>query len=140
MSTAIIAAILSGVLALTLFLVFRYERARNARIAERTRARFDALVERVGARIVAHHPHAGMRTVRHTVHYLFHTVLATLLRALEYLEHLIRTVMRVNKERAKRIERRDASSHLSMVAAHKRTAQLSEEEKQEYRERALNGE
>ncbi len=128
----------SGLFALALVGLFRHERARGTRYGVRMRTVLDRVVTHIHTRFVQSSIRVSGRTMRQSVHFIFHQILAALLRIVSSVEDRIRTVMHLNKKRANRPENA-ASSHLAMINEHKRASKLSEDEQRMKKDAALHG-
>jgi hypothetical protein len=132
----------SGGLALLLIVLFRHERSRGARYHKGARALFDRSLEVAKSQVKRRYRSLADRTLPQSIQYIFHRMLVATLSRLQRLETAVSAVLRRNKNRANRRdleEASNASSHLSAIADHKRETALSEEEKKQRRDHALNG-
>ena len=127
----------SGFVTLALIGLFRHERARGVRYGARARTVFDRVVTHIHMRFVQSSIRVSGRTVRQSVHYIFHQILAVLLRVVSGTEDRIRAIMHFNKKRANRPEK--SVSHLAAINEHKRTSKLSEDEQRMKKDAALRG-
>jgi hypothetical protein len=137
MGTPLSLLIASGLVTLVLIGLFRHERARGVRYGARIRGVFDRIVTHIHMRFVQSSLRVSGRTIRQTVHYLFHQLLAALLRVVSGAESRIRAIMHLNKKRANRPEK--PASHLAAINEHKRASKLSEDEARVKKEDALDG-
>ncbi len=137
----LITTIISGVLLACCTALFLYERARGARYAHRVRSVVDARLDAHIAYVRAHLPVVNSRFLRQFFHYLTHSILTRTLALLRRIEAYITSAVRFNRSKARRIAHgnKKKDGHLSAIAAHKRKAQLSDAEKREHKDRALNG-
>lgn len=137
MVTPLTLLVTSGFITLLLVGLFRRERTRGVRYGARVRGVLDRVVTHIHTRIVESTIRVSGRTLRQSVHYIFHQILAALLRIVSGAESRIRTVMHLNKKRANRPEK--SVSHLAVINEHKRASRLSEDEIRVKKETALHG-
>ncbi len=125
-------AILSISCTCGLALLFLIERKRGVRFVPRARHYADLTMERLYERTIGQLPTVNKAFFRHLFHYFIHKVLSRFLRLLERAENLVRTVVRINRQKA--IERRmkeagSGDTHLQAIAEHKEQHALTEDEK-----------
>lgn len=142
-----IATIVSGALLLAAGFFFRHERMREARYAHEKRARFDRLLFETKERAVYRYGAVHGRSVRQSLHFIFHQFLTLLIALFGRIQRALQFIVYLNKRKANTGSKRVVSNtssdsasqtHLSAVADHKRSASLSETEKQRRRSKALN--
>ncbi len=133
----LIAVIVTGAAVASLCLLFVHERARNHRYLVGVRAPFDRMLFETRERVVYRYGVLSVRSLRQTVHFFVHQLLTVLLRVVAAAEHVLRLIVHVNRKRANTPPPAKSSEQLSAIAAHKREAELSEEEKRAKRARAL---
>ncbi|MBI4086374.1 hypothetical protein HY416_00105 [Candidatus Kaiserbacteria bacterium] len=138
MTAPLITVLISGGCTLLLLTLFRAERRRGMRYASGVRVLFDRSLEDAQIRWKDAYRRLMGHTVRQSVRYLFHRILTSLLRRLGRLEAFLWSAVHINRRRANRAEE-SPSSHFSAIAEHKRETELSEEERQQKRDEALNG-
>lgn len=135
-----IGLLISGGFVAFLILVFRHEQRSGRRILEGVRSAADRGVLRSGAFLTEVGQFIGRNFVRQIIHYIFHRFLGVILRTVENIEGRLRTVMRVNKNLARTVERESAErTKLEEIALHKAASALTEAEKRTHKERALRG-
>lgn len=140
MTLTLIGTGISGAFLLLILVLFTVEQRRGARVLSRVRTHADYLVLRVTHSVRHFFGYVLLRGVRQGAHYLFHIILSGVLHTVRALERSMRTMMQVNKARARSVERERAShSKLEEIALHKMKIALSEEERIIHKERALNG-
>lgn len=131
--------VISGSVAVALIILFRYEQARGVRYLGGARRLFDRSVEHAKYRLERTYRRVTGQALRQSVHYIFHQILTATLRRIQRLEDIVHAVARFNKNRANHRREATSISHLSAVADHKREVALSDSQKQQRRDAALNG-
>lgn len=139
MTAPLITVCISGGLALALLTLFHSEQVRRARYARGVRVLFDRSVEEAKTRFKNQYYRLTGRTLPQSFHYIFHRILTAILRRIQGLEKLIRSIAWRNKNRANRRQDAPTSSHFSGLIDHKRETRLSDEEKRQKCDQALNG-
>ncbi len=140
MTTALSGLIVSFIAVLFLAILFRYEGRRGERFMEHARVRADFMVLKVNYLFHRVFRHVSNDFVRQVSRYLYHTLLRVTLAFVTKIEKKVRESIRVNKTLARHAEREsDTLTKLEEVALYKAEHELSEEEKQAYRKRALEG-
>lgn len=139
MVAPVIVVAVSGSVAVVLIVLFRYEQARGVRYIEGARKLFDRSVRHAELRLKSIYRLMTGQTIRQSIHYLFHQVLSAILHQIQRLEDTVHTVARFNKDRANHRKNSVSPSHLSVMADHKRSTQLTDAQKQQRRDEVLNG-
>jgi hypothetical protein len=138
MSASLVGVIASTVLLIALAGIFRLEGKRNVRFLAGLRRSFDSLCERTGNVMQKLLTLFGRTVIRQTTRYLFHLLLAFILRLLRRAEQSIQRVYRFNKEQAIRARiKRTQPSIFDEIKEHKDSLTLSEEEKRKRRHTLL---
>lgn len=132
-------AIVSGVCLALLCIFFAIEDRRGQRFAARVRSMLDRSFEASLALWQQHTPVINGRFARNTFRYLFERVLSVVLKVIRVLERYVRLALSLNKKK-ERTTTPNPSEHLTEIAAHKKSAQLSEKEKRTRKDKALRGE
>lgn len=132
-------AIASGVCLLLLSIIFIIEDRKGRRFAGRVRGMLDASLEASIATWERHTPTLNGRFIRQAFHHVSDWVLSGVLRVVRFLETYVRRALSLNKKKA-RTATPKPSEHLTEIAAHKESAQLSEKEKRARKDKALRGE
>lgn len=136
-----IGLVTSAVLSLLFILFFRFESKRGARLGERIRTHLDFIVLDIAHKIHTATQVYLKRFLKQFGHFIIHSLLAGILKLLRSFERNISHVMRINKTRANRAEKRsEERNKLEEIALHKLETTLTEEEKQKHRDAALRGE
>lgn len=136
----LIMTLVGGGVTIAFLVMFRIEKNRGTRFFSSARGAFDESLHGVMGRMSHRFPHLSGQTVRQTVHYMFHKALTAVLQLLARAEDVVRKVVHVNKRSANRANgKQTPNAHFSAIAEHKRSAQLTDAEKQKRREDALNG-
>lgn len=131
----------SAVLSILFILFFRFESRRGIRVGERARIRLDFIVLDFAHKVHIATQEYLKRFLKQLGHFIVHSILAGILRLLRSVEKNISHVMRINKTRANRTEKRNAERNkLEEIALHKLETALTEEEKQKHKEAVLRGE
>lgn len=138
MGTPLTLVLVSGFVTLVLVGLFRHERTRGMRYGARMRSVLDRVVTHIHTRFVQSSIRVSGRTMRQSVHFIFHQILAVLLRIVAGAEDRIRAIMHLNKKRANRPESAP-TSHLAAISEHKRASKLSEDEQRMKKDAALHG-
>ncbi len=130
--------LLSGGVLCVLIALFRYERTHQMRFLHYPRAMVDRTLEDAKLRVGQKYREVTAHTIRQSVHYIFHQILTALLHKLQRLEGSMYSIVRFNKNRAKR-RTASVTPHFSVIADHKRSTRLSPAEMQKKRDEALMG-
>lgn len=128
----------SGILALILFIVFKAETAKGRRIfLVSFRHYLDQQIAKRSNSWVLWKKYFGASSFRLFLHYLLHQGLSATLYVIGFIESRLHNLRRKNKIIAKDVGG-DNENHLHHIAEHKKTTALSEEEKEDRKERFMN--
>lgn len=138
----------NGLITLTLFLcvlvclvvLYRIERARNARFLDTARSYLDFWILKVEHLVSVRFRSWGQYVLRQILQYFFHTLLRGGIRSLNALQERLKTVLRSNRTLAKKSDaERTEKNKLEEIALHKMEVALSEKEKRIRKQRSLEG-
>jgi hypothetical protein len=131
---------ISGTLLVAFSVLVRAEAARGKRILlSGLRERLDRAVLRTAPFLRATRRHLGTGSVRVIFHYVAHGVIARLVRMSERASAYLARLERRNRKLARTIRERETPSHFSVIAEHKATVALSDEEREDLKRRSLEG-
>lgn len=148
MSGLLITTVASGATAFFLVALFAIERRRGHRFAAGPRRQFDRTLTVLGGSIRAKASQINQLFFRELLHYIAHLALSFVLIIVRGVERLVMRVSHVNRSKAQSLRRlayRDkhhppivpTSPHFSAIADHKRSVELTEEEKRMRKKQAL---
>ena len=130
----------SGVLLLLVSVLFSVEERRGRRIVlSRVRTWLDERTERTAARFDRMRHYVGTGSFRAMFHYVLHGVISRLGHASERASSYFRRLERHNRKMARQVRDVQKKSHLDLIAEHKVTTALSEKEREELKQRSLEG-
>ncbi|PIR85681.1 hypothetical protein COU14_03135 [Candidatus Kaiserbacteria bacterium CG10_big_fil_rev_8_21_14_0_10_44_10] len=128
----------SGVLSLILFFIYKAEAAQGKRIfLVRFRQHLDSELLKRSASWIRWKKYFGASSLRLFLHYLLHQGLSASLFVINFLERRLNNLRRKNKIIAKVVSS-DSENHLHHIAEHKKSTALSDEEKEDRKERSMN--
>ena len=128
----------SGVLSLILFFIYKAEAAKGKRIfLVNFRKYLDLQIEKRGQGWRVWKKYFGASSFRLFLHYLLHQGLSASLFVINFLERRLNNLRHKNKIIAKVVSS-DSENHLHHIAEHKKSTALSDEEKEDRKERSMN--
>jgi len=127
-------------ISLALILLFRFETKKGIRFAEKSRSALDETVYRT----THNSKYAAFGFFRHLAkevpYFLLHSFLRLILKFIEYIEKGVKKMMHANGPRSHVSEDAQVSKNkLSEIAQHKQDVSLSDKEKKEHKDKALDG-
>ncbi|MEX0930822.1 MAG: hypothetical protein WDZ68_00855 [Candidatus Paceibacterota bacterium] len=132
--------IISGGLLIVFFALFHFESRRGERIIlARFRNFLDQVVEYVFNQFNRIAVYVGSGSFRIIIHFYIHTFLNRILSFVEKLQGFVHRLQQRNSNVVKSVREMQENTHLEIVAEHKALNTLSDSERQQIKERALEG-
>ncbi len=130
--------VVSGALALILFFMYKAEAARGNRIfLVSLRRSLDLQIAKRAKGWSLWKKYFGASSFRLFLHYLLHQGLGATIYVIGFIESRLHNLRRKNKIIAK-VVGSDSENHLHHIAEHKKSTALSDEEKEDRKERSMN--
>ena len=120
-------------------LLFYLEERRDARVADRVRTRMDAGVDWLIVRWHTAMLYVGGGAGRVGFHFVLHHVFSLARAGARWLERQFIRLQRRNRRVVRSVQAAREESHLTAIAAHKHATALSEVEKNDLKNRTLEG-
>lgn len=128
----------SGILSLVVFIVFKTEAVRGKRVfLINFRHYLDQQITKRSSSWILWKKYFGASSFRLFLHYLLHQGLGATLYVISFIESRLHNLRHKNKIIAKVVSS-DSENHLHHIAEHKKSTALSDEEKEDRKERSMN--
>ncbi|MEX0917976.1 MAG: hypothetical protein WDZ93_02380 [Candidatus Paceibacterota bacterium] len=139
--TAVIIAATSGTLLVFTTILFRAELRLGRRAGlSAVRGWLDVFLANLYVRLSHLRFYVGTGSLRVGFHYVLNRCINALLRFSEWFGSILKRLQRQNRTIARTIKDEQARSHLDLIAEHKVTTALSEEEREALKRKSLDGE
>jgi len=136
-----IGLLISVGISLVLLLLFRLENKKGTRFGEKSRSTLDNTVSDTARSSKSAVRGFFRRILKQFPYFLFHSFLAIILKSIEYIEQGVKKMMHANGPRLQTPDNSQRSKNkLGEIAQHKQDVSLSDKEKKEHKDRALDGE
>lgn len=121
-----------------LVILFAYEeRSGERKILPGLREGLDKLLHKLHHKLTHISIHVGTGSFRLMVHFVIHKVLSFVVRILQWFENNLYSLLKRNRKVAKNIEAEQVKTHLHLIAEHKESSALSEDEKRKLKDKAI---
>lgn len=129
---------ISFALLVALIILLRYEEKVGRRLLlSRFRSWLDRLILKLHHFLTHLSIRVGTGSIRLMVHFFIHKVISSTMWLLQWFEGNLYRLQKRNRKVAKSLEDEQVKTHLHLIAEHKETSALSEEAKQELKNKAM---
>lgn len=140
MNVTLVILAVSGSLLLFFAVLFHIESVRGNRLLlNGVRVWLDEQVHRIHFLLTHMTIHFGSGSVRMAFHFVAHKLLAILLWVLHSLESSLAQIQKRNRAVARSVRREQEKTHLDLIAEHKESSALSDDDKQKLKDKSIEG-